>query len=134
MLNLSELIEVTLPEPDDFLKIRETLSRIGVASKKDRTLYQSCHILHKQGKYYILHFKQLFLLDGKKSDFSDDDRGRLNTIANLLAEWNLLTLVDPKKSEDPVSPLSQIKILSHKEKNDWILVTKYNIGKKRRED
>lgn len=134
MLNLSELIEVTLPEPDDFLKIRETLSRIGVASKKDRTLYQSCHILHKQGKYYILHFKQLFLLDGKKSDFSDDDRGRLNTIANLLAEWNLLTLVDPKKSEDPVSPLSQVKILSHKEKNDWILVTKYNIGKKRRED
>jgi hypothetical protein len=134
MLNLSELIEVTLPEPDDFLKIRETLSRIGVASKKDRTLYQSCHILHKQGKYYILHFKQLFLLDGKKSDFSDDDKGRLNTIANLLAEWNLLTLVDPKKSEDPVSPLSQIKILSHKEKNDWILVTKYNIGKKRRED
>jgi hypothetical protein len=134
MLNLSELIEVTLPEPDDFLKIRETLSRIGVASKKDRTLYQSCHILHKQGKYYILHFKQLFLLDGKKSDFSDDDKGRLNTIANLLAEWNLLALVDPAKSEDPVSPLSQIKILSHKEKNDWILVTKYNIGKKRRED
>jgi hypothetical protein len=125
---------VTLPEPDDFLKIRETLSRIGVASKKDRTLYQSCHILHKQGKYYILHFKQLFLLDGKKSDFSDDDKGRLNTIANLLAEWNLLALVDPAKSEDPVSPLSQIKILSHKEKNDWILVTKYNIGKKRRED
>ena len=134
MLNLSELIEVTLPEPDDFLKIRETLSRIGVASKKDRTLYQSCHILHKQGKYYILHFKQLFLLDGKKSDFSDDDKGRLNTIANLLAEWNLLALVNPAKSEDPVSPLSQIKILSHKEKNDWILVTKYNIGKKRRED
>jgi hypothetical protein len=134
MINLSELIEVTLPEPDDFLKIRETLSRIGVASKKDRTLYQSCHILHKQGKYYILHFKQLFLLDGKKSDFSDDDKGRLNTIANLLAEWNLLALVDPKKSGDPVSPLSQIKILSHKEKNDWILVTKYNIGKKRRED
>jgi hypothetical protein len=125
---------VTLPEPDDFLKIRETLSRIGVASKKDRTLYQSCHILHKQGKYYILHFKQLFLLDGKKSDFSDDDKGRLNTIANLLAEWNLLALVNPAKSEDPVSPLSQIKILSHKEKDDWILVTKYNIGKKRRED
>jgi hypothetical protein len=125
---------VTLPEPDDFLKIRETLSRIGVASKKDRTLYQSCHILHKQGKYYILHFKQLFLLDGKKSDFSDDDKGRLNTIANLLAEWTLLARVDPKTSGDPVSPLSQIKILSHKEKNDWILVTKYNIGKKRRED
>jgi hypothetical protein len=134
MLNLSELIEVTLPEPDDFLKIRETLSRIGVASKKDRTLYQSCHILHKQGKYYVIHFKELFLLDGKKSDFSEDDISRRNTIANLLAEWNLLALVDPVKSEDPVSPLSQIKILSHKEKDDWILVTKYNIGKKRRED
>lgn len=134
MLNLDELIEVTLREPDDFLKIRETLSRIGVASKKDRTLYQSCHILHKQGRYFVIHFKQLFLLDGKKSDFSDEDRARLNTIANLLAEWKLLTLVDPKKSADPVAPLSQIKIISHKEKNDWILVTKYNIGKKRRED
>ena len=134
MVNLSELIEVTLPEPDDFLKIRETLSRIGVASKKDRTLYQSCHILHKQGKYYLVHFKQLFLLDGKKSDFSEDDKARVNTIANLLAEWNLLGLVDPNKSKDPVAPLSQIKIISHKEKNDWILVTKYNIGKKKRED
>jgi hypothetical protein len=134
MLNQEELIEVELKEPDDFLKIRETLSRIGVASKKDKTLYQSAHILHKQGRYYIIHFKQLFLLDGKKSDFSEEDRARLNTIANLLAEWNLLNLVDPKKSEDPVSPLSQIKIISHKEKDDWILVTKYNIGKKRRDD
>lgn len=134
MLNLNELIEVKLREADDFLKIRETLSRIGVASKKDKTLYQSCHILHKQGRYYILHFKQLFLLDGKKSDFSDEDRARLNTITNLLEEWNLLELVDPKKSEDPVAPLSQIKIISHKEKHDWILVTKYNIGKKRRDD
>jgi len=134
MLNQEELIEVELKEPDDFLKIRETLSRIGVASKKDKTLYQSAHILHKQGRYYIIHFKQLFLLDGKKSDFSEEDRARLNTIANLLAEWNLLNLVDPRKSEDPVSPLSQIKIISHKEKDDWILVTKYNIGKKRRDD
>jgi len=134
MLNLNELIEVTLNEPDDFLKIRETLSRIGVASKKDKTLYQSCHILHKQGKYYILHFKQLFLLDGKKSDFSDDDRGRLNTIANLLAEWKLLNLVDPSKTKEPVSPLSHVKIISHKEKNEWNLVTKYSIGKKKRED
>lgn len=134
MLNPDELIEVLLKEPDDFLKVRETLSRIGVASKKDKTLYQSAHILHKQGKYYIIHFKQLFILDGKKSDFSDDDKARLNTIANLLAEWNLLKLVDPKKSDDPVAPLSQIKIISHREKDDWILVTKYNIGKKRRED
>jgi hypothetical protein len=134
MISLDDLIWVTLKEPDDFLKVRETLSRIGVASKKDRTLYQSCHILHKQGKYAIVHFKQLFLLDGKKSDFSDDDKGRLNTIVNLLAEWNLLGLTDPDKSKDPVAPLSQIKIISHKEKNDWILVTKYNIGKKRRED
>ena len=114
MLNLDELIEVTLREADDFLKVRETLSRIGVASKKDRTLYQSCHILHKQGRYFIIHFKQLFLLDGKKSDFSDEDRARLNTIANLLAEWKLVTLVDPRKSADPVAPLSQIIIISHK--------------------
>jgi len=134
MLNPDELIEVLLKEPDDFLKVRETLSRIGVASKKDKTLYQSAHILHKQGKYYIIHFKQLFILDGKKSDFSDDDKARLNTIANLLAEWNLLKLVDPSKSQDPVAPLSQIKIISHREKDDWILVTKYNIGKKRKED
>jgi hypothetical protein len=134
MINLEELVEVKLTEPDDFLKIRETLSRIGVASKKDRTLYQSCHILHKQGKYYLVHFKELFLLDGKRSDFSEDDVARRNTIANLLAEWNLLELVDPKKSSDPVATLGQIKIISHKEKNDWSLVTKYNIGKKRRED
>ncbi len=134
MINISELIEVTLTEPDDFLKIRETLSRIGVASKKDRILYQSCHILHKQGKYYLVHFKELFLLDGKSSDFSEDDIGRRNTIVNLLSEWNLLTLVDASKSADPVAPLSHIKIISHKEKNDWNLVTKYSIGKKRRED
>ena len=134
MINISELIEVTLTEPDDFLKIRETLSRIGVASKKDRILYQSCHILHKQGKYYLVHFKELFLLDGKSSDFSEDDIGRRNTIVNLLSEWNLLTLVDPSKSVEPVAPLSHIKIISHKEKADWNLVTKYSIGKKRRED
>ena len=134
MVNLEELVEVTLTEPDDFLKIWETLSRIGVASKKDKTLYQSCHILHKRGKYYVVHFKQLFLLDGKKSDFSDEDRGRLNTIANLLEEWNLLKLVDADKSQDPISPLSHIKIIPFKEKDEWNLVTKYNIGKKRRED
>ena len=134
MLDISELVEVTLPNPDNFLKVRETLSRIGVASKKDKTLYQSCHILHKQGRYYIVHFKQLFLLDGKQSDFIEDDRARLNTIANLLHEWELISLVIEDKSAVPVAPLSQIKIISHKEKGDWNLVAKYNIGKKRRED
>ena len=134
MLDINELVEVTLPDPDNFLKVRETLSRIGVASKKDKTLYQSCHILHKQGRYYIVHFKQLFLLDGKQSDFTDDDKGRLNTIANLLHEWELVNMVDKSKSANPVAPLSQIKIISHKEKNEWNLVAKYNIGKKRKED
>lgn len=133
MLDINELLEVTLPDPDNFLKVRETLSRIGVASKKDKTLYQSCHILHKRGKYYITHFKQLFLLDGKQSDFTEDDRSRLNTIANLLHEWELVSLVDVSKSSDPVASLSQIKIISHKEKNEWNLVAKYNIGKKRKE-
>jgi hypothetical protein len=122
---------VTLPEPDNFLKVKETLSRIGIASKKEKTLYQSCHILHKQGRYYICHFKQMFLLDGKKSDFSEDDRARLNTIANLLDEWDLIELIDPSKSEGPVASLGHIKILSHKEKGDWNLVTKYNIGKRK---
>jgi hypothetical protein len=134
MLDINELVEVTLPDPDNFLKVRETLSRIGVASKKDKTLYQSCHILHKQGKYYIIHFKQLFLLDGKQSDFTEDDRARLNTIANLLCEWELVNLVDEQKSSDPVAPLSQIKIISHKEKHEWNLVAKYTIGKKRKEE
>ena len=134
MVNLSDLVEVKLRSQVDFLKIRETLSRIGVASKKDKTLYQSCHILHKQGKYYIVHFKELFLLDGKNSDFSDEDKARRNTIANLIHEWELADLADERKSADPVAPLSQIKIISHKEKNEWTLITKYNIGKKRRED
>lgn len=134
MLEIKELIEVTLPDPENFLKVKETLSRIGVASKKDKTLYQSCHILHKQGKYYIVHFKQLFLLDGKQSDFTEDDRARLNAIANLLDEWELVALVDESKSDSPVAPLSQIKIISHKEKSEWNLVAKYNIGKKRKEE
>lgn len=134
MLEIKELIEVTLPDPENFLKVKETLSRIGVASKKDKTLYQSCHILHKQGKYYIVHFKQLFLLDGKQSDFTEDDRARLNSIANLLDEWELVELVDVSKSETPIAPLSQIKIISHKEKSEWNLVAKYNIGKKRKEE
>lgn len=132
LLNLNDLVWVTLNDPDDFLKVKETLSRIGVASKKDKTLYQSCHILHKQGKYAIVHFKQLFMLDGKEANFSDEDKGRLNTIANLLHEWDLVELVDPKKSADPVASLSQIKILSHKEKGDWNLVQKYNLGKKKK--
>jgi len=131
MLNLADLVEVKLPEPDDFKIIIETLSRIGVASRKDNTLYQSCHILHKQGRYYIVHFKEMFLLDGKGSDFSEDDRARRNTIANLLAEWGLVELVDPKKTTTPTAPLGQIKIISHKDKNEWKLVTKYTIGKKR---
>ena len=134
MLNLEDLIEVRLAEPDDFLKVKETLSRIGVASKKEKTLYQSCHILHKQGKYYIVHFKELFLLDGKFSNFDDDDKARRNTIANLLHEWNLCDLVNPNKSKDLTAPLSQIKIISHKEKHEWNLVAKYNIGKKRKEE
>lgn len=134
MINLNELIEVKLQEPDDFLKVKETLSRIGIASKKDKTLYQSCHILHKQSKYYIVHFKELFLLDGKKSDFTEEDKARRNTIANLLHEWELLDLVDEKKSESPTSPLSQIKIITHKEKGEWTLVAKYTLGKSKRRE
>ena len=126
--NLSSLVEIKLNDDEDFLKIRETLTRIGIASKKDRTLYQSCHILHKRGKYYIVHFKELFALDGKSSNFDDNDIARRNTIANLLAEWGLLSLVDESKSSDVRVPLSQIKIIAHKNKSDWNLVAKYNIG------
>ena len=128
---IETMVEVSLSEEKDFLKVRETLTRIGVASRKDKTLYQSCHILHKQGKYYIVHFKELFALDGKPTNFSDDDKGRRNVIANLLAEWELVQLVDPEKSSAPVAPLSLIKIISFKEKDEWNLVTKYNIGRKR---
>lgn len=131
MTNLENLVEVKLPEPDDFKIVMETLSRIGVASKKDNTLYQSCHILHKQGRYFVVHFKEMFLLDGKRSDFSEDDKARRNTISNLLNDWGLLDLVDKKKTETPVAPLSQIKIISHKDKEKWNLVAKYTIGKKR---
>ena len=127
---IDNLIEVTLPNEEDFLKIKETLTRIGVASKKDRKLYQSCHILHKQGKYYIVHFKELFALDGKPSNFSEEDMGRRNTIVNLLAEWGLLKLVVVEKSQEPRTPLSQIKILAYKDRNEWELVAKYNIGRK----
>jgi len=132
MVNLENLIEVTLREEDDFLKVRETLSRVGVASKKEKKLFQSCHILHKQGRYYIVHFKELFALDGKPTNFSDEDKARRNAIANLMHEWELLDLVDPAKSKDPVASISQIKVLSYNEKNDWELITKYSIGTKRR--
>jgi hypothetical protein len=130
-IDIEDLLEVRLKTEDDFLKVKETLTRIGVASRKDKTLYQSCHILHKRGKYYIVHFKELFALDGKSTDFEDNDMGRRNTIANLLAEWGLVEVVNKNKAEQPVAPLSQIKIISHKEKDEWQLVTKYNIGKKR---
>lgn len=133
-MSLENLVEVYLAEKNDFLKVRETLTRIGVAAKNQNVLYQSCHILHKQGKYYIVHFKELFELDGKPSNMSENDIARRNTIANLVAEWNLVKLADAKKSADPAAPLSQIKILPHKEKDDWELVAKYNIGKKRRVD
>lgn len=131
MININDLVEVKLSEPDDFKIIMETLSRIGVASRKENTLYQSCHILHKQGRYFIVHFKEMFLLDGKRSDFSEEDKARRNTITNLLAEWGLIELVDETKTESPVAPLGQIKIISHKEKENWNLVAKYTIGKKR---
>lgn len=123
-----QMLEVGLKEPDDFLKIRETLSRIGVASRKERKLYQSCHILHKQGRYYIVHFKELFALDGKETNLSENDIARRNTIANLLNDWGLVEIIS---NAEPNAPLSQIKIISFKEKSEWVLETKYNIGKKR---
>ena len=123
-----QMLEVTLKEPDDFLKIRETLSRIGVASRKERKLYQSCHILHKQGRYYIVHFKELFALDGKQTNLSENDIARRNTISKLLKDWGLVEL---KGETEPIAPLSQIKIISFKEKSDWTLETKYNIGTKK---
>lgn len=128
MFNISQLVEVRLRSPEDFLKVKETLSRIGLASKKENTLYQSCHILHKQGKYYIVHFKELFLLDGKQADFSESDIARRNRIVALLDEWELVDLVDLEKIKEPVAPLNQIKIIPFKEKKNWNLVTKYTIG------
>lgn len=124
------MLEVTLPEPDNFLKVRETLTRIGIASRKDKKLYQSCHILHKQGRYFIVHFKELFALDGKESNITSNDVERRNTIAGLLQDWGLLKIMLPSKSE-PKASLSQIKVVTHKEKDEWELVPKYNIGKKR---
>ena len=122
------MLEVRLNDPDDFLKVRETLSRIGVASRKERKLYQSCHILHKQGRYYIVHFKELFALDGKPTNLSQNDIERRNTITGLLADWDLIEIIG---LDEPKAPLSQIKVLSFKEKDEWVLETKYNIGKKR---
>jgi hypothetical protein len=133
MIGIQDLVEVTLTQPDDFLKVRETLTRIGVASKKDQTLFQSCHILHKQGKYYIVHFKELFALDGKPTDLSENDLARRNAIAILLEDWGLIKIVNAPQVQQP-EPIyiSQIKILSHKEKNDWQLIPKYNIGSKKK--
>jgi hypothetical protein len=130
MVDLTQFIEVSLNEQDDFLKVRETLTRIGVSSRKEKVLYQSCHILHKQGKYYIVHFKELFALDGKSSNISENDIQRRNAIANLLEEWGLVKILNYKLIEDNIAPLHQIKIISFKEKDEWDLIAKYNIGKK----
>jgi hypothetical protein len=125
---IENMLEISFKENDDFLKIRETLTRIGVASRKDKTLYQSCHILHKRGKYYLVHFKELFALDGKESSITENDLARRNAIARLLEEWDLVSILDKERSSTPLAPMSQIKVLPHKEKSEWNLVAKYNIG------
>ena len=130
-MNTESFLEVVLAEDEDFLKIKETLTRIGVASKKEAKLYQSCHILHKRGRYYVVHFKELFLLDGKTADFTEEDEARRNTIAALLEDWGLYKIADKQRFEGPRAPLNQIKILAHKDKGKWILESKYSIGKKR---
>lgn len=127
----SHMMEIILNEPDDFLKVRETLTRIGVASRKEKKIYQSCHILHKQGRYYIVHFKELFALDGKHANITVNDMQRRNRIIQLLADWGLMTIVTPEKVTD-IAPLNQIKVISYKEKDEWVLETKYNIGKKKK--
>ena len=128
----TDMVEVSLNEPDDFLKVRETLTRIGVASRKEKKIYQSCHILHKQGRYYIVHFKELFALDGKKTNLSTNDIQRRNRIVQLLVDWGLVNIEDVSKTKiSDLAPLNQIKVLSFKEKNDWTLESKYNIGKKK---
>ena len=131
---LDNLIEVKIGEEEDFLKIKETLTRIGVASRKENKLYQSCHIFHKQGKYYIVHFKEMFVIDGKPSNFSDEDKGRRNKIVELLQDWGLLKVVEPERIQNPLASISQIKIISHKDKNGWVLEAKYNMGRKKRND
>jgi hypothetical protein len=130
MVDLSKFVEIILTEQDDFLKVRETLTRIGVSSRKEKVLYQSCHILHKQGKYYSVHFKELFALDGKPSNISENDIQRRNAIAVLLEEWGLVKIINPNILTDNIAPLHQIKIISFKEKDEWDLIAKYNIGKK----
>ena len=126
-----QMVEVVLNEPDDFLKVRETLTRIGVASRKEKKIYQSCHILHKQGRYYLVHFKELFALDGKHANLTVNDVQRRNRIIQLLCDWGLVTVIEPEKVTD-IAPLNQIKVLAYKEKNEWVLETKYNIGKKKK--
>jgi len=128
-----KMVEVSLGEPDDFLKVRETLTRIGVASRKEKKLYQSCHILHKQGRYFIVHFKELFALDGKRANLTVNDVQRRNRIAQLLADWGLIKILNADQIQD-IAPLNQIKVLSYKDKGDWILETKYNIGRKKTEE
>ena len=127
-----QMVEVVLNEPDDFLKVRETLTRIGVASRKEKKIYQSCHILHKQGRYFLVHFKELFALDGKKTNFTVNDVQRRNRITQLLSDWGLVSVVEAERIED-IAPLNQIKVLSFKDKDDWILESKYNIGRKKTE-
>jgi hypothetical protein len=131
-VNIDTLLEVRLKSSDDFLKVRETLTRIGVASRKEQKLFQSCHILHKRGRYFIVHFKELFALDGKPTNFEENDIGRRNSIANLLSEWGLVEVVSPEKYADSLAPMSQIKIISYADRSSWELVTKYNIGSKKR--
>lgn len=133
-IDLDSLVEIKLGSDDNFLKVKETLTRIGVASNSKKEIYQSCHILQKRGKYYITHFKELFGLDGKSYSFSEEDKARRNTIANLLAEWGLITLVDANKTKDPVCPLAKIKVLKFSEKNDWTLKEKYQMSSSRRKD
>lgn len=129
---LENLIEVRIAEEEDFLKIKETLTRIGVASRKEKKLYQSCHIFHKQGKYYIVHFKEMFAIDGKPSNFTEEDKGRRNKIAELLQDWGLLKVVDSDRIKEPLASMSQIKIINHKEKGEWTLEAKYNMGRKKK--
>ncbi len=127
---VEQLVEIKLNREDDFLKIKETLTRIGIASRNDKKIYQSCHILHKQGRYYLVHFKELFMLDGKNFNFTDDDKARRNTIAKLLQEWGLLQVVDGESIKEPTTSLAQIKVLPFKEKGEWTLISKYSIGRK----